>query len=212
MAQRYSQMLDWGLRLVLLLAVPCAVGLLAFAQPLVATLFHRGALHGQRCAANCPGLGGLRRGAAGAGGHQGAGTGLLCQPGHAHPREDCPGGAGAHPGAQRRSGAALAACRPGLVDWSGSAGQCAVAAGGAAAPGRLPAQPRLVQVLGAGAGWLRACWQPGCCGWPRHWDWLALRQNWQRTAAMLASLGTVPCSYFGVLLLSGVKIRSLLRR
>ena len=44
-AQRYSNMLDWGLRLVVLLAVPCAVGLLTFATPLVATLFHRGALH-----------------------------------------------------------------------------------------------------------------------------------------------------------------------
>ncbi len=42
--QRYSNMLDWGLRLVVLLAVPCAVGLLTFATPLVATLFHRGAL------------------------------------------------------------------------------------------------------------------------------------------------------------------------
>ncbi|MDF1480490.1 murein biosynthesis integral membrane protein MurJ [Extensimonas sp. H3M7-6] len=44
-AQRYSAMLDWGLRLVVLLAVPCAVGLLTFATPLVATLFHHGALH-----------------------------------------------------------------------------------------------------------------------------------------------------------------------
>ena len=43
---RYSAMLDWGLRMVVLLAVPCAVGLLAFARPLVATLFHYGALHG----------------------------------------------------------------------------------------------------------------------------------------------------------------------
>lgn len=43
-AERYSAMLDWGLRLVLVLAVPCAVALLVFAQPLVATLFHRGAL------------------------------------------------------------------------------------------------------------------------------------------------------------------------
>lgn len=43
-AQRYSAMLDWGLRIVVLLALPCAVGLLAFAQPLVATLFHYGAL------------------------------------------------------------------------------------------------------------------------------------------------------------------------
>lgn len=42
-AERYSAMLDWGLRIVLLLSVPCAVALLVFAQPLVATLFHYGA-------------------------------------------------------------------------------------------------------------------------------------------------------------------------
>jgi putative peptidoglycan lipid II flippase len=40
---RYSAMLDWGLRLVLLLAVPCTLALLVFAQPLVATLYQRGA-------------------------------------------------------------------------------------------------------------------------------------------------------------------------
>ena len=42
-ADRYSAMLDWGLRLVVLLAVPCSMALLVFAQPLVATLFHYGA-------------------------------------------------------------------------------------------------------------------------------------------------------------------------
>jgi putative peptidoglycan lipid II flippase len=42
-AARYSAMLDWGLRLVVLLAVPCGVALLTFAQPLVATLYHYGA-------------------------------------------------------------------------------------------------------------------------------------------------------------------------
>jgi putative peptidoglycan lipid II flippase len=36
-------MLDWGLRLVVLLSVPCAVALLVFAQPLVAVLYHYGA-------------------------------------------------------------------------------------------------------------------------------------------------------------------------
>jgi len=41
--QRYSELLDWGLRLVVLLSVPCAIGLLAFAQPLVAVLYHYGA-------------------------------------------------------------------------------------------------------------------------------------------------------------------------
>jgi putative peptidoglycan lipid II flippase len=40
---RYTAMLDWGLRLVVLLAVPCSVALLVFAKPLVATLFHYGA-------------------------------------------------------------------------------------------------------------------------------------------------------------------------
>ncbi len=42
-AARYSAMLDWGLRIVVLLAVPCAVALLTFSQPLVATLYHYGA-------------------------------------------------------------------------------------------------------------------------------------------------------------------------
>ena len=42
-AERYSGMLDWGLRLVVLLAIPCSVALLVFARPLVATLFHYGA-------------------------------------------------------------------------------------------------------------------------------------------------------------------------
>ncbi len=42
-AARYSSMLDWGLRLVVLLAVPCAVALLVFSLPLVAVIFHHGA-------------------------------------------------------------------------------------------------------------------------------------------------------------------------
>ncbi|MFM2274304.1 MAG: murein biosynthesis integral rane protein MurJ [Pseudomonadota bacterium] len=40
---KYSAMLDWGLRLVVLLAVPCAVALLTFSRPLVAVLYHYGA-------------------------------------------------------------------------------------------------------------------------------------------------------------------------
>jgi putative peptidoglycan lipid II flippase len=40
---RYSAMLDWGLRLVVILAVPCAIALLTFSRPLVAVLYHYGA-------------------------------------------------------------------------------------------------------------------------------------------------------------------------
>lgn len=39
----YSGLLDWGLRLVVLLALPCAVALLVFSEALVAVLFNRGA-------------------------------------------------------------------------------------------------------------------------------------------------------------------------
>jgi putative peptidoglycan lipid II flippase len=41
--QKYSDMIDWGLRLVVLLSVPSAVALMTFAQPLVAVLYHYGA-------------------------------------------------------------------------------------------------------------------------------------------------------------------------
>lgn len=41
--ERYSGMLDWGLRLVVVLSVPCMVALLVFAKPLVAVLYHYGA-------------------------------------------------------------------------------------------------------------------------------------------------------------------------
>ena len=41
--ERYSAMLDWGLRLVVLLSVPCMVALLVFSRPLVAVLYHYGA-------------------------------------------------------------------------------------------------------------------------------------------------------------------------
>ncbi|MES2151153.1 MAG: murein biosynthesis integral membrane protein MurJ [Pseudomonadota bacterium] len=39
----YSALLNWGLRLTFLLALPAAVGLAALAQPLIATIFHYGA-------------------------------------------------------------------------------------------------------------------------------------------------------------------------
>jgi len=41
--RQYSDLLDWGLRLTLLLAVPAAAALALLAVPLVATLFHYGA-------------------------------------------------------------------------------------------------------------------------------------------------------------------------
>jgi putative peptidoglycan lipid II flippase len=59
-AASYSGLLDWGLRLVLLLALPCAVALVVFPKALVAVLFHRGAFDAvavQRTAAALMGYG-----------------------------------------------------------------------------------------------------------------------------------------------------------
>ncbi len=38
----YSRHLDWALRWVLLIGLPCSVGLIALAQPIIGTLFYRG--------------------------------------------------------------------------------------------------------------------------------------------------------------------------
>lgn len=46
----YSGHLDWGLRLVVMLALPCALAMLVFAQPMVAVLFHRGQFNEQALA------------------------------------------------------------------------------------------------------------------------------------------------------------------
>ena len=46
-AEEYSELLDWGLRLTFLLALPCALALALLAVPLIATLFYHGAFNGQ---------------------------------------------------------------------------------------------------------------------------------------------------------------------
>ena len=45
-AVKYSGMLDWGLRLVAVTALPCALALIVFPTPLVAVLYHYGAMTG----------------------------------------------------------------------------------------------------------------------------------------------------------------------
>ena len=40
--EEYSALLNWGLRLTFLLALPAAVGMATLAEPLIATLFHYG--------------------------------------------------------------------------------------------------------------------------------------------------------------------------
>jgi putative peptidoglycan lipid II flippase len=46
--QEYSGLLDWGLRLTFLLALPAAVGMAVLAEPMITTLFHYGAFTTKR--------------------------------------------------------------------------------------------------------------------------------------------------------------------
>src|SRR5688500_7190448 len=46
-ADEYARLLDWGLRITVLLAVPAAAALAVLALPLIATLFHYGRFSAQ---------------------------------------------------------------------------------------------------------------------------------------------------------------------
>jgi putative peptidoglycan lipid II flippase len=48
----YSSLLNWGLRLTFLLALPSAVGLATLAEPMIATLFHYGAFNARAIASS----------------------------------------------------------------------------------------------------------------------------------------------------------------
>ena len=100
--QAYSGMLDWGLRLVLLLALPCAVALLVFAQPLVAVLFHYGAFTAADVAQTARAVHGLGRRPDGPGGREGAGAGASTPAKTPHAGEDRHRRAGGHAGDERR--------------------------------------------------------------------------------------------------------------
>ncbi len=146
----YSALLDWGLRLTLLLALPCAVALLVFPEPLIAVLFHYGALRRRGRAADGARAARLRRRPARADRGEGAGAGLLRAAGHPHAGAHRRRRAGAHAALQLHLRAAARPRRAGAVDQPGGAGQRRAAAVGADARRALPAGARLGPLRAAG--------------------------------------------------------------
>lgn len=211
-SKRYSNMLDWGLRLVVLLAVPCAVGLLAFAEPLVATLFQRGALQGRDVSQIAVAL-------------VGYGVGLLglvaikvLAPGY-FARQDM------------RTPVKIAVVvlvltqllNLVLVPWLAHAGLAWSIGLGAL----VNASWLLVGLLRRGdyqpsQGWFKFVLQVSAAAlllaafllWgAQHWDWQALQAHeLQRAGLMAAMLLGSAVIYFGVLLVCGVRPRNVLRR
>lgn len=211
-SKSYSGMLDWGLRLVVLLAVPCGVGLLAFADPLVSTLFHRGALNNNDANQIALAL-------------MGYGVGLL---GLVAIKVLAPGYFASQ---DMKTPVKIAVAvlvltqilNVVLVPWIAHAG-LALSIGLAAL---VNASWLLIGLLRRGAyqpapGWLRFALQVLAAAlllaaflmWgAQHWNWQAMRaQEWQRIALLAVMLLGAAVVYFGTLLLSGVKLRSLLRR
>ena len=211
-AERYSGMLDWGLRIVVLFSVPCAVGLLTFAQPLVATLFHHGALQDRDVGQIALALAGYGAGLVGL-----VAIKVLAPGYYASQDIRTP---------VRIAVAVLVVTQllnVGLVPWLAHAGLALSIGLGAL----INALWLLMGLLRRGSfkprpGWGKLALQVVAASallsifllWAaQHFDWLALRATSGKRAALLAALlAASGAIYFGALWVSGLKVRALLRR
>lgn len=211
-ADKYSAMLDWGLRIVVLLAVPSAVALLTFATPLVATLFHYGKLTDGDVGQIALALSGYGAGL----------VGLVAikvlAPGY-YASQDI------------RTPVKIAIVvliitqllNVALVPWFAHAGLALSIGLGAL----VNALWLLVGLLRRGSfkprpGWGLFVLQVVTAStlmavlllWgAQHFDWIAMRgHTLQRVGLLAALIGSAAVVYFGVLWVSGLKLRQLLRR
>lgn len=209
---RYSAMLDWGLRLVVLLAVPSSVALLVFAAPLVATLFHYGAFQDSDVGQVAIALGGY-------------GTGLL---GLVAIKVLAPGYYASHDMKTPMKIAVVAlvitqllnvALVP-LLKHAGlalSIGLGALVNAGALLAGLLrrgsykprPGWGMFALQVGAATALLAIFLTWGAHSFP----WTGWRvEPWKRIAMMAAMLAGAAVLYFGALLAAGVKLRQFVTR
>jgi putative peptidoglycan lipid II flippase len=209
---RYSAMLDWGLRTMLMLALPCAAALLVFAEPLVAVLYHYGAFTDRDVGATALAL-------------QGYGVGLLgivavkvLAPGF-YARQDIRTPVKIAIGVL----AATQLLNLVFVPWFGHAGLAlSIGLGALVNAGLL-----LVGLLRNGAyrpapGWalfaLRVALATVALGAGLAWaseaiDWIAMRSQWGlRAGAMAAVLAGSALGYFAILFALGVRRHDFVRR
>ena len=212
--QRYSSLLDWGLRLALLLALPCAVALLVFAQPMVATLFHRGAFEAPAVAST--GLAVM-----------GWGVGVL---GLVAMKVVAPAFFAQHdmrtPMRVAIAALLLTQLLNAVLVWGLGLGVAALALSiGLAANANAGLLLWLLRRRGhylPSAGWLgfvgrvalaSAVMGAGLALAARRIDWLALgAHEWARAGAMALALAISAGVYFGLLALLGIRARSFMRR
>jgi len=211
-AAAFTGMLDWGLRLVVLLALPCAVALLVFPTALIAVLFHYGAFQARDVQMTVHAL-------------MGYGVGLLgliaikvLAPGfYAQQDVRTPMKVGiaalvftqlmnlvlvprlGHAGLALSIGLAALFNALALLWLLRRRGSYRPAPGWAGFLGRVLLASAL---LGAALAW--AAWRI---------DWIGLQSSWgQRAGLMALVLSGVALLYFGVLRLTGLELRQFVRR
>jgi putative peptidoglycan lipid II flippase len=210
--KQFSALLDWGLRLVVMLALPCAVALLLFPTPLVAVLYHYGAFRDADVEQTVLAL-------------MGYGVGLM---GLVSIKILAPGFYAAQdirtpvrigiavlvltqvlnvvfvPMFQQ-AGLALSIGLASLVNAAWLLHGLKKTGRYTPAPGWLGFLVRVVlatSVLSVGMWWAAT-----------HIDWIGLRaQPFVRIGLLAACLGAAAVAYFGVLAVTGVKLRQMLRR
>jgi putative peptidoglycan lipid II flippase len=211
-AAEYSGLLDWGLRLVLLLALPCALALLIFPVGLVSVLYHYGRFTEVDVASTVMAL-------------RGYGVGLLgliavkvLAPAF-YARSDI-----ATP-VKIAIGVLIAtqAMNLVLVPWIGHAGlalsiglgaivNAALLFGGLRRKGLFTAQPGW-GVFTLKVGLANLLLGAALAAAALHVDWIALAATpWQRAAGVGAVLAGVALLYFGVLAACGMRPRDFRRR
>ena len=210
--QAYSDMLDWGLRVLVLLALPCAVALIVFPKALVAVLFHYGQFQPQDVTQTTRALMGYGVGLMGL-----VGVKVLA-PGF-YARQDI------------RTPVRIAivvliatqAMNTVLVPWLGHAGLAlSIGLGALLNASWLLVGLRRGKVYQPRPGWrvfllrvLLACAALGALlAWAaRAIDWITLQAQWaQRAGWMAAVLGGAALLYFAVLLLCGLRLSHFRRR
>ncbi|NML14130.1 murein biosynthesis integral membrane protein MurJ [Azohydromonas caseinilytica] len=211
-AAAYSALLDWGLRLVLLLALPCAAALLVFAHPLVATLYHYGAFAANDVQQTVVALMGYGIGLMGL-----VGTKVLAPGFYARLDIRTP---------VRIAVVVLAATQAMnlvFVPWIGHAGLAlSIGLGALLNAGWLLVGLRRRGSYTPAAGWLafflRVLFATLLLAAALSWvaqalDWTGLRaQPGLRVALLAAVLGGAAVLYFGALVLCGIRPRQFVRR
>jgi putative peptidoglycan lipid II flippase len=210
--QGYSDMLDWGLRLVAMLALPCALALLIFPVGLVSVLFHYGKFTAADVAMTVLALRGYGVGLLGLVGIKVLAPAFFAQQDTRTP-------------VRIAIGVLLAtqALNAALVPWLGHAGLALSIGLGAL----LNAGFLLHGLLRRGVyrprpGWLGFAGRlllanvalGGALVWAaRGIDWIGLQAHWGQRAAWVALvLGAVALLYFAVLAACGLRLRDFMRR